>query len=307
MTNMKQEDIDRIIKYHLSPINISIHTANIELRKAMLKNRFAGKVFRYMDQLFDAGIEMNGQIVLCKGINDGVELNYTLDYLKKYIPHLSSLSIVPVGVSAHREGLTLLEPFTKEENNTIIAEVEKFRKNYLEKFQTRFVHLADEFYLNSDYPVPKDEAYEDYLQLENGVGMTRLFSDEFSKALRGKNNVRAKTISVVTGMLFYPTLRELVAKFNKKYPGTIVNVYPIQNDFFGHNITVTGLLTGRDIINQLNDKPLGEKLFLPKNLLKRDEPILLDDMSVEDMRRILNIAIEVVDVNGAELFARFKE
>lgn len=302
LTNMKDKDIDRIIKYHLSPINISVHTMNMELRKKMLNNRFADRIKGYMDRLYDAKTIMNGQIVLCKGINDKKELEFSIEALSKYIPYLQSVSVVPVGLSKHRNGLAPLEAFEKEDALSVINIIEKYQKAFFDKYGTHFIHAGDEFYFAAGIDCPKEESYDGYLQLENGVGMTRLLIDEFNECYNNlKVTNKKRKISLATGQLAAPVIKELILKLKEKLPLLDIDIYPIVNNFFGERITVSGLLTGQDIINQLKGKELGENLLLPCNLLKSGEDILLDDVSISDIEKELNIKIVIVNSGGADL------
>lgn len=302
LTNMKDKDVDRLIKYHLSPINISIHSMNMELRKEMLNNRFADRLISYMKKFYDAGITMNGQIVLCKGINDGKELDYSIDKLRQFIPHMQSVSVVPVGLSKYREGLYELESFTKEDSSEVLDIIHKWQDIIYEEKGTHFIHAGDEFYLMAERPIPDENNYDGYLQLENGVGMSRLLIDEFEVCYNeiGTNDQLEKNISIVTGILAYDMIRAMVEKLNKKYPNVKVNIYPIINNFFGHNITVSGLLTGKDIMEQLQDKELGDKLLLPCNVLRSGEETLLDDITITDIEKTLQVNVAVVKSTGQD-------
>ncbi|MCT4598741.1 MAG: DUF512 domain-containing protein [Vallitalea sp.] len=302
LTNMKDKDVDRLIRYHLSPINISVHTMNMELRKEMLHNRFADRLIGYMEKFHEAGITMNGQIVLCKGINDGKELDYSISQLRKYIPHMQSVSVVPVGISKHRKGLFHLEPFTKEDANNILDIIHKWQDIIYEETNTHFIHAGDEIYLLAERDFPDEDNYDGYLQIENGVGMSRLLIDEFLLCyndLEEDNNLH-KNKSIVTGVLAANMINDMIDKLNEKYPNVKINIYPIVNDHFGHNITVSGLLTGKDIINQLKDKALGDELLLPQNLLRSGEETLLDDITVTDIENTLNIKVTIVKSGGQE-------
>lgn len=302
LTNMKDNDIDRIIKYHLSPINISVHTMNLELRKKMLNNRFADRIKNYMDRLFEAGIIMNGQIVLCKGFNDGLELENTIEALSGYLPFLQSVSVVPVGLSKYRHGLVELQPFNKEDALHVINTVKIWQDKLYKAYGTHFIHAGDEFYFLAGVDCPNEETYDGYLQFENGVGMTRLLIDEFNQCYNEiKTTKKCKTISIATGKLIAPVIIELVNKLAKKCPNITVHIYPITNYFFGERITVSGLLTGTDIIEQLKDKILGEKLLLPSNLLRDGEDVLLDDMTLSDIEKGLNIKVVTVNPDGEGL------
>jgi putative radical SAM enzyme (TIGR03279 family) len=302
LTNIKEKDIERIIRYNLSPMNISVHTMNMELRQRMLHNRFADRIIGYMDRLNEANIVMNAQVVLCKGINDGEELAYTIEQLEKYIPNLLSLTIVPVGISQFREGLEVLEPFTKADALQIIETVEKWQKLFYTKYQMHFVHASDEFYFLANKDMPTHEQYDGYQQLENGVGMTRVLLDSFEQCYnRLEPNETEKVIAIATGTLMADMIKTLVHKFNNKCPNIKVNVYGIRNDFFGEKITVSGLLTGVDIINQLKNQTLGETLLLPAELLKADEAILLDDITVSEIEAALNVKVKIVENDGFSL------
>lgn len=306
LTNMSEHDIDRIIRYHLSPINISFQTMNPELRCKMLNNRFAGEALKKADRLYEAGIAMNGQIVLCKGINDGDELIFSIRELMKYIPVLESVSVVPVGLSGHRRGLYPLEPFLKGDAAEVLSVIHGFQKEIYEKYGTHFVHASDEWYLLAEEELPKAENYDGYLQLENGVGMLRLMLDEFEDAMdRLKNNSNGseiygvpKDISIATGKLAFPYIRQMAEKMMEYFPKLSIHVYMIRNFFFGEMITVSGLLTGRDIIEQLKGKHLGERLLLPQNMLRSGEDIFLDDVTVTELERTLQVKTNIVKSSG---------
>lgn len=307
LTNMSDYDIDRICRYHLSPINISFHTMNPELRCRMLNNRSAGEALKKVDVLHRAGIRMNGQIVLCKGLNDGTELEHSITELMKYIPNLESVSVVPVGLTRFRDGLCPLEPFTRGEACQVIDLIEGFQKKCYEAYGIHFVHASDEWYILAGREMPEKERYDGYLQLENGVGMTRLLLDEFqeeTERLRGQGSLpdeRIKTrVSIATGKLAYPYIERMAGELQKECPGLEVCVYPIRNDFFGESITVSGLLTGQDIRNQLLGKELGERLFLPENVLRSGEKVFLDDMTPEELEKSLQVPVNIVKSSGRE-------
>lgn len=306
LTNMKDKDLDRIIKYNLSPINISVHTTNPELRCMMLHNRFAGKINEQIQKLYNAGTIMNGQIVLCKGVNDGEELKRTIRDLGAYLPYMESLSVVPVGISKHRDGLFPLEPFTSEDAKEVLEIVHSFQKIYMEEYDTHFVHASDEWYILANEPLPEEDNYDGYVQLENGVGMLRLQEREFHEALHDSDItpsfVKDKCCTIVTGKLAGPFLRELVKDLNKVYPNIQANVIEITNHFFGPKITVSGLLTGQDIIQQLSGKNLGSEILLPINVLRSGEDVLLDDVHVTEIEKTLQVPIRIVQSNGKDLF-----
>lgn len=305
LTNMSDHDIDRIIRYHLSPINISFQTMNPELRCKMLNNRFAGEALKKVDKLYEAGITMNGQIVLCKGVNDGEELEYSIREMAKYLPHLESVSVVPVGLSKYREGLYPLEPFTKEDACKVIDKIESWQKKLYPEYGLHFIHASDEWYILAEREMPEEERYDGYLQLENGVGMIRLMWDEFCKEVEclknsgvDKQELKAEKISLATGKLAYPYIKKMTEELENIFSGLTINVYEIRNDFFGEKITVSGLLTGQDIRAQLTGKELGDRLLLPENVLRSGERVFLDDLTVEDLEKALQVKIDIVKSNG---------
>lgn len=307
LTNMSEHDIDRICRYHLSPINISFQTMNPELRCKMLNNRFAGEALKKVDILFEAGITMNGQIVLCKGVNDGKELEYSITELMKYLPCLQSVSVVPVGLSRYREGLYPLEPFEKEDACQVIDLIEKYQKLCFEKYGLHFIHASDEWYILADREMPEEERYDGYLQLENGVGMTRLLINEFEAVIAQKekdgvfpDEKVSGELSMATGLLSYPYIRRMADRMMEECPGLNIHVYPIVNNFFGEHITVSGLLTGQDLLAQLKDKPLGNRLLLPENILRSGEDVFLDDMHVGELEKALQVSIYIVKSSGCD-------
>lgn len=303
LTNMKEKDIDRIIRYRLDPINISVQTTNPELRCMMLHNRFAGEALKKIDTLYEAGIRMNGQIVLCKGVNDGAELERSIRDLMKYLPYMESVSVVPVGLSKFREGLYPLEPFTKEDACEVLDLIHRWQKVCMQEYDTHFIHASDEWYLLAERELPEEGNYDGYIQLENGVGMLRLLQEEFSEALSDAtgNAGLEKEVSIATGRLAAPFLEELVGKLEEKYPHVRVHVYPIRNDFFGEMITVSGLLTGQDLKKQLSVVPLGEKLLIPCNMIRSEEQDFLDDVTVEELEKTLQVPIDIVKSSGKDL------
>lgn len=307
LTNMSEHDIDRICRYHLSPINISFQTMNPQLRCKMLNNRFAGDALKKVDILNEAGIRMNGQIVLCKGVNDGKELEYSIRELMKYIPNLESVSVVPVGLSKYREGLYPLEPFTGEDAAEVLSVIHRFQQECMEKHNIHFIHASDEWYILAEEELPEEDRYDGYLQLENGVGMLRLLLTEVQEEMEersrreGYPNYGVKgEISMATGLLAYPYIERLVDKITVAYPNLTVHLYPITNYFFGELITVSGLLTGQDIRDQLRGKKLGSRLLLPENVLRSGEQVFLDDLSVEDLERALQVPVNIVKSSGCD-------
>lgn len=308
LTNVSEEDIERIIKFNLGPINISVHTTNPELRCRMLNNRFAGDILTKIERLNDAGIEMNAQIVLCKGINDGDELDRSIGDLLRYHENIHSLSVVPVGLTKFREGLYPLEPFQKEDAIEVLSIIDKWQEKSMAEFEDHFVHAGDEWFLMAEKDLPDADNYDGYPQLENGVGMLRLLMDEYADALsHGKRKLfmKRKMISVASGKLAYPFIRKMAVDFMNKYPKIRINVYEIENRYFGERITVSGLLTGQDILAQLKGKDLGEELFLPINMLRSGEDVFLDDMTRSQLSDSLQVPIGIVKSSGYDLFNSF--
>ena len=302
LTNMSDHDVERIVRYRLEPINISFHTTNPELRCRMLHNRFAGDALKKVDILYQGGIEMNGQIVLCRGVNDGEELERTIRDLTKYLPLLKSVSVVPVGLTRFREGLYPLEPFTREEAREVLRVIHRWQKKIYEEYGIHFIHAGDEWYLLAEEEVPEEERYDGYLQLENGVGMLRLLFNECEEGMeRLGDGDRSGEISAATGKLAYPYIRRMADRIQERYPGVKVHVYCIRNDFFGERITVSGLITGQDIIAQLKGKELGSRLLLPCNMLKADEDVFLDDITVKEVSDALQVPVDIVKSSGQDL------
>lgn len=308
LTNMSEHDVERIIKYHLEPINISFQTMNRELRCMMLNNRFAGEALKKVDAFYEAGIAMNGQIVLCKGINDGKELDFSIRELVKYHPCLESVSVVPVGLSRFREGLYPLKPFTKEDAKKVLGTIHKWQDDMYGRYGTHFVHASDEWYLLAEEPLPSEEKYDGYLQLENGVGMLTLLKAEFAKALQeeiekngGKpDESRKERMTLVTGRLAYPAMKEMAEEVMKWFPGLKLQVTAITNVFFGEQITVSGLLTGQDIISQLKGKNLGTRILLPQNVLRSGENYFLDDVTLPQLEEALQVRADIVKSSGQD-------
>lgn len=302
MTNMQEKDMERIIRYHMSPMNVSVHTTNPELRVKMLKNPRAAQIMTYLRRFVEGGIVLNGQIVLCRGINDGAELERTLTDLSEFVPQMQSLSIVPVGLSRHRQGLYPLEPFTPEDARALIQQVQPWREKFYKETGLHFVHLSDEFYILAGVELPEEDAYDGYLQIENGVGMMRLFWDEAMQAVdeipQGEKGYGK--VSLVTALSAYGHIQRIVDAIQQKMDGGEVQVFCIRNDFLGERITVTGLLTGQDILRQLEGKDLGRLLLLPENLLKADEEIFLDDVRLEDFKKTLQAPVDIVQSSGRD-------
>ena len=299
LTNLHDEDIDRIIEMHISPVNVSVHATNPELRVKMMKNKRAGDVLRYLRRLADAGIKLRGQIVLCRGINDGEELSRSMTDLASYAPALDSVSVVPAGLTAHREGLYPLEPFTPDECAAVIDQIEAFNASLPE----RLFFASDEFYLRCGRPLPEDEYYGEYCQIENGVGMLTSFGTEFSSIMKTLDDDEKRVkreISVATGEAAYDFIRDLTEKLTAECPDLTVHVYPVKNNFFGGQVTVTGLLTGQDLAGQLAGRALGETLYLSRTTLRAEGDLFLCGMSPEELSEKLGVNIEFISNDGSE-------
>lgn len=302
LTNMSSHDVERIVRYRLEPINISFQTTNPELRCRMLHNRFAGDALKKVDILYRGGIEMNGQIVLCKGVNDGEELERSIRDLTRYLPLLKSVSVVPVGLTRFREGLYPLEPFTREEAREVLSVIHRWQEKIYKQYGLHFIHAGDEWYLLAEEDIPEEERYDGYLQLENGVGMLRLLFNEFEDGMsRLGGGPGSGAISAATGKLAYPYIRRMADRVEEQFPGRKIHVYCIRNDFFGERITVSGLVTGQDIIAQLKGKELGSRLLLPCNMLKADEDVFLDDITVKEVSDALQVPVDIVKSSGQDL------
>lgn len=308
LTNMSEHDIDRIIQYKLSPINISFQTMNPELRCKMLHNRFAGEIFDKVKRLKDAGIIMNGQIVLCRGVNDGAELERSIRELTAYMPQLESVSVVPVGLTRYRDGLYPLEPFTKEDACEVLDLIHGWQEKLYKEWGSHFIHAGDEWYILAERPIPEEKTYDGYLQLENGVGMVRLLEEEVVQTLAGMTGDDRKIHrTIATGELAAPFLRKHVESVRKKYPNVDIQVLAIKNEFFGGKITVAGLITGTDLISQLKGKDLGDRLLLTNHMLKSGEPVFLDDVTVDDVQNALQIKVSIVESSGADFVSSLIE
>ena len=308
LTNMSEHDIDRIIQYKLSPINISFQTMNPELRCKMLHNRFAGEIFDKVKRLKDAGIIMNGQIVLCRGVNDGAELERSIRELTAYMPQLESVSVVPVGLTRYRDGLYPLEPFTKEDACEVLNLIHGWQEKLYKEWGNHFIHAGDEWYILAERPIPEEKTYDGYLQLENGVGMVRLLDEEVAQTLAGMTGDDRKIHrTIATGELAAPFLRKHVESVRKKYPNVDIQVFAIKNEFFGGKITVAGLITGTDLISQLKGKDLGDRLLLTNHMLKSGEPVFLDDVTVDDVQNALQIKVSIVESSGADFVSSLIE
>ena len=295
LTNMHERDIDRIIEMHISPVNVSVHTTNPELRCKMMHNKRAGEVLSYLKKFADAGINICAQIVLCKGINDGSELDRTLHDLMELRPSLQSVAIVPSGLTKFREGLYPLEGFTKEDARAVIAQINTYGNWCLSQFGTRLFFPADEFYIKAELPLPSDEFYEDYSQIENGVGMLTdmqtCIDIELEDTSVYSEFCAPRCVSIVTGYAAYDHILKISEKLEKAFSGLKINVYKIKNDFFGDSITVAGLLTATDIYEQLKDKDLGDALLIPSVALRADGEVFLDDITPDELSNKLSIEV----------------
>lgn len=312
LTNLQDGDVERIISMHMSPINVSVHTTNPELRVKMMRNKRAGEVLGYLRRMADAGITLNCQIVLCRGVNDGAELDRTMRELTELYPALGSVSIVPSGLTKHREGLYPLTPFTPEECRAVVEQVERYADECMEKYGTRLFFCGDELYLKAGLPLHGEEYYEEFLQIENGVGMIASMEAELDFAMADSDTdeddavnpeKNERVISVATGYAAHEFIRAQADKVMRAHPEIKVNVYPIRNDFFGENITVAGLLTAGDIIAQLKGRELGEQLLLPAVTLRAEGDLFLDGLSPEDVSRELSVPVCFVKNDGNELYS----
>ena len=302
LTNLSQREIERIIALHISPINISVHATDPELRRQLLRNPRAGECMEIMGRFAKAGITMNCQIVCCPGLNDGEALMQSMRELESLYPQVHSVSIVPVGLTRFREELYPLTPFTKEHAAETLDMVDSFGAECIRRHGSRIFWCGDELYIKAGREIPPDEFYEEYTQLENGVGMLRLMETEFSSALKLGGEPDGRPFSVATGVSAAPYFRILLDKAKEKYPEIKGKIYPIVNDFFGHSINVTGLITGGDLIAQLKGRELGERLLISQNMLRRAEMDFLDDVKLEEASAALGLPIYPIEQDGFALF-----
>ena len=305
LTNMSDEEIDRLIKMHVSPINVSVHATNPELRCKMLNNRFAGKCFDIMKRFKDNGIYMNCQIVLCPGINDNDELNRTLYDLASLYPNVNSISVVPVGLTAYREGLYPLMPFNEKSSLETITQVENIQRDFMDKFGTRLVYLSDEFYVNAGKDIPYADAYEGFPQIENGVGLMASMQEEFDSAIKlVPDKTYHRTVAMATGEIAYDFIRKLADRIEAAAKGVKIDVYAVKNNFFGGGVTVSGLVTGGDIIEQLKDKPKADILTIPHSMLRDEDNIFLDDTTVAEVEEALGMEVVPIINDGYEFIEK---
>lgn len=302
LTNLSPREVQRIIDLHISPINVSVHTTNPELRCKMLRNPNAGRSIDIMRRFAENGIVMNCQIVCCPDINDGDELDRTMRDLAGMYPGVHSVSVVPLGLTKFREGLYPLTPFTKERAEAVLDQVTRFGDECIKRFGTRIFFCGDELYIKAEREIPEDEFYEEYTQLENGVGMFRLMETEFTSALKLSDEPDGVPFSIATGVSAAPFFEKLLKKAKEKYPNLNGKVYAIVNDFFGHSINVAGLVTGGDLINQLKGQELGQRLFISQNMLRRQEMDFLDDITLVQAVNALGIPIYPIEQDGFALW-----
>lgn len=306
LTNLSEREVQRIVDMHISPINVSVHTMNPALRVQMMGNRRAGECLSYLRRFADAGLRLNTQLVLCPGVNDGEELEYSLRELRKLSPALQSIAAVPVGLTAYREGLAPLRPFTKEEAAAVIDTIDSFNRQNAQDSSERLAFAADEFYLKAQRPVPDAMYYGDYPQLENGVGMWALLREEFRQALEDEpSRPCSRRVTAVTGQAVYPLIAQLAHMAEDRFPGLHVQVVAIENRFFGKEITVSGLLTGQDILEQTRALDLGEALLFPATALRQGENVFLDDRTPDDLERELHVPVIPTSGDGQGLLDAF--
>ena len=314
LTNMKMEDVERITKMNLAPINISVQTTNPELRCKMLHNRFAGDKLKFLQILYENHVEMNGQIVLCKGVNDGEELKRSIDDLSKLLPFMRSVSVVPAGITKYREGLYPLELFSAEESRNVIDLIESRQKEFFDEYGLHFIHASDEWYINANLPFPDSERYDGYIQLENGVGMMRLLIDEVMEAIDyyssidDFNNDSKINVTIATGKLPYPTINILSKKVMEVFDNVNIKVLDIRNVFFGETITVTGLIIGKDLVDQVcayrdAGNELGDRILISSSMLRTGEEVFLDDLTLSEVIEAIGLPVVPVE-SGGDAFVR---
>ncbi len=303
LTNMSERDIARIIEMRMSPLNISVHTTNPALRERMMRNRFAGNVLQTMRRFADAGIAMNAQLVICKGWNDGDELDRSMRDLASLYPALCSVAVVPAGLTCHREGLTPLELFSPEESRALVLQVERAGEDFLKSHGVRLFYAADESYVAAGLPLPPPDYYDGYPQLDNGVGLITSQREEFEDAIGDLSMYdlsRHRRCAIATGVAAYDHILSLARALMARVPTLDCRVYRVENDFFGHSVTVAGLLTGRDLASHLRGQDLGERLILPSVMLRAEGDLFLDDMSLEELSRALGVPISVSRPTGED-------
>ena len=306
LTNLKESDIQRIIKMHISPINVSVHTMNPQLRVEMMKNPFAGEALRFVKMLTDGRIKVNTQMVLCPGYNDGKELEYTLSELSKLGENIQSISAVPVGLTKHRAGLTTLRGFFPQEAKEVVETMERWGEYFLSKYGARTAYASDEFYILAGKPFPDYDFYEDFSQLESGVGMITMMQHDFAFAIAQAEQPSAqrRKVTVATGELAYPMMQRFSQQVSERFPQVTVQVKKIVNDFFGHSVTVAGLVTGQDLLAQLEGVQIGEQLLIPANMLRHEQDRFLDDITLTEVSERLGVEVVPVENDAFELLDR---
>ncbi len=306
LTNLEESDIQRIIKMHISPINVSVHTMNPQLRVEMMKNPFAGEALRFVKLLTDGGIKVNTQMVLCPGYNDGKELEYTLSELSKLGENIQSISAVPVGLTKHREGLTTLRGFFPQEAKKVVETMERWGEYFLSKYGARTAYASDEFYILAGKPFPDYDFYEDFSQLESGVGMITMMQHDFALAIAQAEQPPKQTrkVTLATGELAYPMMQKFSQQVSERFPQVTVQVRKIVNDFFGHSVTVAGLVTGQDLLAQLEDIQIGEQLLIPANMLRHEQDRFLDDITLTEVSKRLGVEVVPVENDAFDLLDR---
>lgn len=306
LTNISEKDIERIIKMRISPVNISVHTTNPELRVRMMNNKHAGESLRFLDMLKEGDIQMNAQIVLCKNVNDGSELERSLNDLSAYYPNIGSIAVVPSGLTAHREGLYPLEPFNKEDARAVISLIDKVRAENAKKYGESLVQASDEWYLTAEMPLPDENYYDGYPQLDNGVGSITSQKNEIADEIEyikedGFKLDTKRCVSIVTGKAAYDFIKESAELVCREFDNLEVKVYCAINHFFGESITVAGLLTGSDMYECLKDKELGETLFIPAVTLRHEGDLFLDDMHRDELAQKLDVELDTISNDGGEM------
>lgn len=303
LTNVSEVDIDRMIRYQISPVNVSIHATDPELRKRMLGNRFAGDILGRLKKLAEGGVKLHGQIVLCPGWNDGEALEQTVRELSGLHPGMASLAVVPVGLTRFRHGLPAIPPVDRAKAREVLDQVYRWQDVFLERFGTRFLYGADEFYLKAEYPLPPPEAYEDFPQIENGVGLICRFTQEFDGAFRrGRKKPEAARLTIATGLLAEPMIREIARRFMARHPQVAITVVGVENRYFGPAITVSGLLTGQDLLHALQGNLAADRLLISRSMLKAEETLFLDDMTLEELEAALGVPCQAVPPDGAAFY-----
>jgi putative radical SAM enzyme (TIGR03279 family) len=301
LTNLKDKDIGKIINYGLSPLKVSVHTTNPDLRVEMLKNKRAKDILNILNKFKGTNIKLDIQIVLCKGLNDGKELERTIEDLRNLHPNIRSVAVVPVGLTKFRDNLPKLYGFDKDSSAEVIDLITKYNKKYKKEIGTNFIYASDEFYINADINIPDYNYYENFQQIENGIGMTRLFDYEINNVLKNKIEIKnEKEYHIITGDLAYQEMKDIADRISKANSKIKLYVHKIINEFFGHKITVSGLITGVDIIKQLKGKIENKNLIIPDNMIKFNEDVFLDNLKIEDVERELKSKITVSKVDGKE-------